>query len=94
MIAATALVVSLVMAPDAPPGERVSAEEALRMFSADVAYAAFEEVDRGAIAVGRRADFTVLSQDLTAGPPPAILGTQVDMTVVGGRIVYEGRPRD
>ena len=37
------------------------------MFSADVAYAAFEEADRGAIAVGKRADFTILSQDPDRG---------------------------
>jgi len=70
------------------PDERVSAEEALRMFSADVAYAAFEEADRGAITVGRRADFTVLGQDPTAVPPSHILDTPVVMTVVGGRVVH------
>ena len=76
------------------PQEKVSADEALRMFSADVAYAAFEEADRGAIAVGRRADFTILSQDPTAVPPSRILDTQVVMTVVGGRAVHEKRARD
>jgi predicted amidohydrolase YtcJ len=76
------------------PQERVSAEEALRMFSADVAYAAFEEADRGTIAVGKRADFTVLSQDPTAVTPSGILSTQVVMTIVGGRVVHERRPRD
>ncbi|HET8648145.1 MAG TPA: amidohydrolase, partial [Vicinamibacteria bacterium] len=43
------------------PEERVSPLEALRMFSRDAAYAAFEEEERGTIAVGKRADFTVLS---------------------------------
>jgi predicted amidohydrolase YtcJ len=76
------------------PQERVSADEALRMFSADVAYAAFEEADRGAIAVGKRADFTILSQDPTAVPPSAILNTRVVMTVVGGRVTHEKRARD
>ena len=71
------------------PAERVTAEEALRMFSADVAHAAFEEEDRGTIAVGKRADFTVLGQDPTAVPPARILDTQVVMTVVGGRVVHE-----
>jgi predicted amidohydrolase YtcJ len=74
--------------------ERVSAEEALRMFSADVAWAAFEEADRGAIAPGKRADFTVLSRDPTAVPPAEILKTKVLMTVVGGRVVVDRRPRD
>jgi predicted amidohydrolase YtcJ len=76
------------------PRERVTAEEALRMFSADVAYAAFEEADRGAIAVAKRADFTILSQDPTAVPPSAIPNTKVLMTVVGGRVVHEEHARD
>jgi hypothetical protein len=76
------------------PRERVSADEALRMFSADVAYAAFEEADRGAIAVGKRADFTILSQDPTAVPPSAILNTRIVMTIVGGRVAHEKGARD
>jgi predicted amidohydrolase YtcJ len=70
------------------PEERVTIEEALAMFSKHAAFAAFEEHDRGEIAVGRRADLTVLSRDVTAVPPPEILSTTVALTVVGGRIVY------
>jgi len=71
------------------PKERVSVEEALRMFSTDAAYAAFDEVDRGTIAVNKRADFTVLDRDPTAGAPADILKTRVVMTIVGGRVVHE-----
>ena len=74
------------------PRERVTAEEALRMFSTDVAWAAFEEADRGTIAAGKRADFTVLSRDPTVIPPPDILKARVVMTVVGGRVVHDSRP--
>ena len=70
------------------PEERVTIEEALAMFSRHAAYAAFEEHDRGEIAVGRRADLTVLSRDVTAVPPSDILSTTVALTVVGGRIVH------
>lgn len=70
------------------PEERVTAEEALAMFSKHAAFAAFEEHDRGEIAVGRRGDLTVLSRDVTAIPPAEILSTAVIMTVVGGRIVH------
>jgi predicted amidohydrolase YtcJ len=63
------------------------------MFSSDVAYAAFEEADRGKIAPGRRADLTILSQDPTSVPPGEILKTTVVMTVVGGRVTYEGAAR-
>ncbi len=70
------------------PAERVSALEALRMFSAHAAFAAFEEDQRGALTPGRRADITVLSRDPTAGPPRALLDTAVTHTVVGGQVVY------
>jgi len=70
------------------PEERVTAEEALAMFSKHAAFAAFEEHDRGEIAVGRRADLTVLSRDVTSIPPADILSTTVALTVVGGRIVH------
>jgi len=70
------------------PEERVTIDEALAMFAKHAAFAAFEEHDRGEIAVGRRADLTVLSRDVTAVPPAEILATTVALTVVGGRIVY------
>lgn len=70
------------------PGERVSLEEALRLFGTGAAFAAFEEEDRGTIAVGKRADFTVLTRDLTAIPPTDILKAEVALTVVGGRLVH------
>jgi hypothetical protein len=70
------------------PRERVSVEDAIRMFSEDAAWAAFEEGDRGRLAPGFRADLTVLSRDITRIPPREILDTRVALTVVGGRVVY------
>jgi predicted amidohydrolase YtcJ len=73
------------------PQERVSLEQALRMFTRDAAYAAFDEKERGAIAVGRRADLTVLGRDLTTVAPLDLDDVPVRMTIVGGRVVHEGR---
>ena len=73
------------------PAERVSAEDAIRMFSEDAAFAAFEENDRGRLAPGFRADLTVLTRDITRIPPREILDTRVALTVVGGRVVTEAR---
>jgi predicted amidohydrolase YtcJ len=73
------------------PKERVSAEDAVRMFAEDAAYAAFEEKDRGRLAPGFRADLTVLSRDVTSIPPGEILGAQVALTVVGGRVTHTRR---
>jgi predicted amidohydrolase YtcJ len=71
--------------------ERVTPLEAVRMFARDAAYAAFEEAHRGTIAVGKRADFTVLDRDITAVPPAEILAARVTSVVVGGRVVHEAR---
>ena len=59
------------------------------MFTRHAAFAAFEEQDRGTLAVGKRADLTVLSRDITKLPPAEILKTEVAMTIVGGEVVYK-----
>ncbi len=71
------------------PEEAVSREIALKMFTLWPAYAAFEENLRGSIEVGKLADFTILSADITKIPAQDILKTQCIMTVVGGEIVYQ-----
>jgi predicted amidohydrolase YtcJ len=73
------------------PDERVTVVEALQMFAGSAAFAAFEEEDRGTIAVGKRADLTVLTRDVTAIAPAEILATQVSMTVVGGEVALNLR---
>jgi predicted amidohydrolase YtcJ len=73
------------------PEQAVSREQALRMFTINAAYAAFEENDKGSIEVGKLADFTVLSADIMKIPAPEILKTRCEMTVIGGEIVYGDR---
>ena len=75
------------------PEERVSIEDAIRMFSAGAAWAAFEEKERGTIAPGMRADLTIVTRDVTAVPAADILKTEVALTIVGGRVVYDGSRR-
>jgi predicted amidohydrolase YtcJ len=70
------------------PEQRVSRAQALKMLSLAPAYAAFEEKERGSIAAGKLADFTVLSGDIMTLPEPQILNTHVLMTVIGGDVVY------
>jgi predicted amidohydrolase YtcJ len=72
--------------------ERVSPLDALRMFARDAAYAAFEEADRGTIAAGKRADFTVLSADPTQAPPADLLKARILSTIVGGTVAYSHPP--
>ena len=71
--------------------QAVSREQALRMFTINAAYAAFEESDKGSIDVGKLADFTVLSADIMKIPAPEILKTRCEMTVIGGEIVNGDR---
>lgn len=71
------------------PEQAVTREQALKMFTAWPAYAAFEEKDKGTIEPGKLADLTVLSADIMKIPEPEILKTRCNMTVVGGEIVFD-----
>src|SRR5437016_1254088 len=71
------------------PEEAMTREQALKSFTLWAAYAAFEEDLKGSIAVGKLADFTVLSADIMKIPEPEILKTRNLMTIIGGRVVYE-----
>jgi len=73
------------------PEQAVSREQALKMFTIWPAYAAFEEKDKGSIAVGKLADFTVLSQDILKIPEPEILNTRAEITIIGGEIKFADR---
>jgi len=70
------------------PAQRMTREEAVRGFTIDAAWAAFEEDLRGSLEPGKYADVTVFDRDLLAVPAHEILETTVRMTVVAGRIVY------
>ena len=83
-----------------PPGgwrmeEALTRAEALRLFTADNAYAEFAEKRRGRIEPGFDADFTVLDRDVFSAATPAseIPKARVRMTVVGGEIVYRSGER-
>jgi len=68
--------------------QRMTREEALRSYTIDAAYAAFEEGAKGSLEVGKYADLTVLSRDIMTVPEEEIPGTRVVYTVVGGRLAY------
>jgi hypothetical protein len=68
--------------------ERISPLEALAMYTRAAAYASFEEKEKGSVAVGKLADFALLSADPTGVPPEEITRIQVEMTIVDGMIVW------
>ncbi len=72
------------------PEQRISPEEAIRVWTMGSAFSVFEEVRKGSIEVGKLADFVVLSADPTEVPADTIKDIAVLTTVVGGTVVYEG----
>lgn len=71
------------------PKEKMTRAQALKSYTLDAAYGAFEENIKGSIEAGKLADFTVFSQDLMTVPDEKILLTEVLMTLVGGKVRYE-----
>ncbi len=71
------------------PAEKLTLEEAIEGYTLGSAYAEFEEQRKGTLTPGKFADLIVLSQDITRVPARALLNTQVLLTMVGGKIVYE-----
>ena len=71
------------------PEQKVTRQEALKMFTIWPAYAAFQEDMTGSIEVGKAADFTVFETDIMTAAPEDILTAKVAMTMVGGKAVYK-----
>ena len=71
------------------PDQRMTRMEALRSYTNNNAYAAFEENEKGSLRVGKLADVTVLSKDILTIPEDQIPSAKVDYTIVGGKVMYE-----
>jgi predicted amidohydrolase YtcJ len=71
------------------PGQGVTIEEALRMFTLHGAFASFEERSKGTITPGKLADLVVLSGDPRTVPAEDLPSLSIDMTVVDGRLAHE-----
>ena len=69
------------------PEQKIRVETALRHFTADAAYASFDEKVKGTLTAGKLADFVVLSEDIVRNPD-RILKAHVLRTVMGGRESY------
>jgi predicted amidohydrolase YtcJ len=71
------------------PDQRMSREEALRSYTLNCAYAAFQEDILGSLTPGKLADITVLSKDIMTVSDDEILNTEVVYTIVGGKVLYK-----
>jgi predicted amidohydrolase YtcJ len=74
------------------PDEAVSIQEAIRMYTAHGPYLTWEEKVKGTLEPGKLADMIVLASDALTRPPEELLETKVDLTIIGGKIVYDRNP--
>jgi len=70
------------------PRQKMTRIEALRSYTANAAYAAFEEDVKGTLSVGKLADVSVLDRDILTIPDEELERAKVAYTIVGGKVVY------
>lgn len=72
------------------PEQRIAVAEAIEAYTLTGAYATFTERERGSLEAGKLADLVVLSRDILAeSEKEKIAGTEVVLTVAGGRVVFK-----
>jgi len=71
------------------PAQKLTREQALRSYTLDAAYGAFEESIKGSIEPGKLADFTIFSKDIMTIGEDEILKTEVSMVIVDGKVAYK-----
>lgn len=74
------------------PEERISLDAAIDLYTRGSAYAEFADDRKGTLEPGKLADLAVFAADLFKVEPSRILTTPVDLTMVGGRVVFERAP--
>lgn len=71
------------------PDQKMSRIDALKSYTINNAYGAFEEKIKGSIEVGKLADFTVFSQDIMEVSIEKLLSTEIEYTIIGGKVLYK-----
>ena len=71
------------------PKQKIGIADAIKEYTMNNAYAAFEEKEKGSIEPGKLADMVVLSDDILTIKPEKIQSVRVLMTIFDGKIVYE-----
>jgi len=69
--------------------ERISRDEALRLYTLDAAKVTFEDGDKGSLTPGKLADIAVLDRDILRVDEEELAGTRAVLTLVGGRVVVD-----
>ncbi len=73
------------------PAQKISVEETIRAYTWGSAYSEFQDDVKGTLAVGKLADFVILSDDIFTIDPNRIRDVTVVKTIVDGRVVYEAK---
>lgn len=74
------------------PTQKLTREEALRVYTRNGAWFTFEENSKGAIIPGFLGDLIILDKDYLTVPEDEIRFIRPVMAVVGGKVVYEAKP--
>jgi len=73
------------------PEQRISREQAIRLYTLNNAYLTFEEKEKGSLEKGKLADLIVLDRDILTCPVDEVRSVQVEQTYLGGKLVYTRR---
>ena len=73
------------------PEQKIALEEAIAAITAGAAYAEFQEEVKGSITAGKLADLVLLNADIFSVNPAALCDVRADLTIVGGKVVYQRR---
>ena len=70
------------------PEQRITREQAIRLYTINNAYLTFEEKEKGSLEPGKLADFIILDKDILNCPLDEVKDIQVERTYLGGKLVY------
>jgi predicted amidohydrolase YtcJ len=70
------------------PDQKLTAEEAIELYTLGSAYAQFMEDRKGMIKEGYLGDMVIYDRDFMTGPEDEIMQALVDFTIVGGKVVH------
>jgi hypothetical protein len=73
------------------PEQRLTREQAIRLYTTNNAWLTFEEREKGSLEAGKLADFIILSKDILTCPLDDVKDLEVEQTYVGGKRVYAAR---
>lgn len=75
------------------PEQKINIQEAIEAYTLGSAFAEFQDKEKGSITPGKLADLILVSDNLLKIDPRAVRDAKVEMTMVGGKIVYGGPPQ-